>query len=415
MNVLQITQTADTGGAEVCARMLHERLLDAGHDARVLVGHTTRADDDRIQVMQRQSPLSRLLYHGLNLLGLNYLGILNANAILQHPAFLGADVVHLHNIHGGYFNYVNLIRLSARKPVVWTLHDMWALTGHCAHSFDCRRWQTGCGRCPYPKTYPPIRMDTTRLACKLKRWVYERSDLSVICPSRWIMELVEQSRLARFPVHHIPNGVDTQVYRPRERGLCRSALGIPPDKRVILAAVPGLGNPFKDQALLRPALDSLNPELKAKSVLVTMGWDEPEGGHWAGLPLVRLGYLENDEHKAAAYSAADVFLHPTKADNQPLAVLEAMACGCPVVSSNVGGVPEMVKNNTTGCLVDMGDAEAFGQGVARVLSDEGRRQRMSAQSRQFVLDHHCLNHHVANTLEVYNKTILAWKEKHTHA
>jgi len=408
MKVLQITETADTGGAEVCARMLHEGLLHAGHDAHILVGHTTRADD-RIRVMQRQSLLSRFCYHGLNMFGLNYLGILNAGAVLRHPFFAAADVVHLHNIHGGYFNYLNLVRLSALRPVVWTLHDMWPLTGHCAHSFDCTRWRTGCGRCPYPGTYPPVRVDATRLDHRVKRWVYARSKMALICPSRWLTQLTRQSTLSRFPVRHVPNAVDTEVFAPRDRGLCRAELGIPRSKLVLLASVAGFDNPFKDQALLIAALEKLDPRSKDRTVLVTMGRDEPAGSQCAGLPLIRLGYLVDDKHKAAAYNAADVFLYPTRADNQPLALLEAMACGCPAVSSEVGGVPEIVRNQATGCLAPTGEAGVFAQAVEYLLSDESARGRMSANCRQMILDRHALPDHVSKTIGIYATTIRAWR------
>ncbi|MFP3386835.1 hypothetical protein R0J92_25665, partial [Tritonibacter sp. SIMBA_163] len=76
------------------------------------------------------------------------------------------------------------------------------------------RWQTGCGKCPYPDTYPSIRRDNTALEWKLKDWVYSRSNLTIVTPSRWLCEQAQQSMLNRFAIHHIPYGIDTEAYQP---------------------------------------------------------------------------------------------------------------------------------------------------------------------------------------------------------
>jgi glycosyltransferase involved in cell wall biosynthesis len=407
MKVLQITQVADAGGAGICVRRLHEQLLARGHTARVLTGDAT-VGGNGIERMRGQSLLSRFCYHSLNLAGLNYLGILNRDAVLRHPAFLEADVVHLHNIHGGYFNYRMLPDLAALKPLVWTLHDMWALTGHCSHSFDCDRWRTGCGRCPYPRIYPPVRLDATRLDHALKRRTYARTALTLISPSRWLRGLVRESALSHLPVQHVPNGVDTGIYRPGDRDACRRALGIRPGRVVILATVPVPANPFKDRALLVAALRDLPHEIKAHAVLVTMGHDEPEAADLGGLSLHRLGYRSEDSDKATAYGAADVFVHPTRADNQPLALLEAMACGCPMVASDVGGVSEIVRTGETGYLARAGDVDDFSRGLMRVLRDDALRRKTSVTCREAALRWHDLSAHVEQVLAVYAQARETW-------
>ena len=57
------------------------------------------------------------------------------------------DLIHAHNLFGNFFDLRELPRISAELPLVWTLHDMWAFTGHCSYSKDCFRWEHGCGDC----------------------------------------------------------------------------------------------------------------------------------------------------------------------------------------------------------------------------------------------------------------------------
>src|SRR5262249_35811923 len=129
------------------------------------------------------------------------------------------DLVHGHNLHGGYFDLRILPELSAQVPVVLTLHDAWLLSGHCSHSFDCERWKTGCGRCPDLTIYPAIRRDATASNGRRKRTIYQRSRLHVAAPCQWLMDKVNESILALGAVETriIPNGVDRTTFHPAER------------------------------------------------------------------------------------------------------------------------------------------------------------------------------------------------------
>src|SRR6185436_13361484 len=122
--------------------------------------------------------------------------------------------------------------LSRSRPIVWRLSDMWALTGHCTHSFSCERWKTGCGSCPILSDYPALKWDTTSLLWKIKRSVYSRSNINIIAPSKWIAGIAKESPLlGRFPIHRIPNGVDTSIFRPVEKSDARQRIGVDLNKR----------------------------------------------------------------------------------------------------------------------------------------------------------------------------------------
>ncbi|HBA86071.1 MAG TPA: glycosyl transferase [Verrucomicrobia bacterium] len=399
MKILHIADNDVRGGAAKCVASLHRMLKQNGHESTLLLGKSSGLFPDEQAI--RLPAFWRLPYHAVNLLGLNYAGIPGRKAVSEHPCFRQAEVVHYQNIHGGYFNYLWLPRLTAAKPSVWTLHDMWGLTGHCAHSFDCERWRTGCGRCPYPKTYPPIRRDATAWEWRLKQRVYRQSRMIVACPSRWLADKAKESILGGLPVRHVPNGIDTELYRPQDRTLLRQELGWPQDKVILLFAADTLANPYKNFSALMTALHVMAPEIRSKLLLVMMGENDLKDDHIEGMRLIRLGYCSDDAEKARYYAAADIFVYPTKADNQPLVLLEALACGCPVVSMNVGGVSEVVIDGTTGYLAAAGDAEGLRRGMEKTIADRPARLQMAENGRRLVLKEHTETLHMQRMLDIY--------------
>lgn len=400
MNILLIAKDNIRGGSAKSMNVLHDTLSARGHASRMLLGRS-REKLPEVETFPAMSWVSRLTYHGLNLLGLNYVGIQGAGRIAEHPFFQAADVVHYHNLLGGFFNYLALPGLTQKKASVWTLHDMWGLTGHCIHSFDCIRWRVGCGQCPYPRTDPPIRRDATHWEWRFKRRVYQQSRMFVTAPSRWLAGLARESILGVQPVRHVPNAVDTETYRPRDRRAARAELGWPQEATILMFASDTLANPFKHFALLPKALKGLAPQRRSSLLLAMLGEDNWQGDDMEGIKLLRLGYQDADQCKAMFYAAADMFVYPTRADNQPLVVLEAMACGCPVVSMAVGGVPELVRHGETGYLARPGDADDLRHGMETLLADPAGRERMGRAARRLAETEHGVARHSQRMLDVY--------------
>lgn len=296
------------------------------------------------------------------------------------------SVLHLHNVHGGYFDLRALPWLSRQVPTVVTLHDAWMLSGHCAHSFDCERWRTGCGSCPDLNLLPRIKRDGTAYNWKRKRQLYRRSQIYLATPCEWLMSKVKQSILgpAILESRVIPNGIDTSVFRPADRAAVRLALGVPARAKVVLFAANGIRrNPWKDYSTIRKTFELLT-HLMPRTDLLLIGLGEDAPSECVGSAEIRfVRYQKTPAVVAQYYQAADVYAHAANADTFPTTILEALACGTPVVATAIGGIPEQIKgmetdtaaiggygrDKATGVLVAFRDAQAIAVTIERLFAD----------------------------------------------
>ena len=291
------------------------------------------------------------------------------------------DLVHLHNLHGGYFDLRYLPQLSQSVPTMVTLHDAWLLAGHCAHSLDCDRWQTGCGNCPHLDLPMRVWRDRTAVNWQIKQAIYRRSKLYIATPSRWLMQKVQQSMLAEAIVEArvIPNGVDTEVFCPGDALEARRSLGLPIHAPILLfVGCDVRSNPWKDMPTAINALERLGarwPTHQPPPTLIALG-QKTSRQRVGRSQLIGVPYTADIQRVAAYYRAADIYVHASRADTFPSAVLEAMACQTPVVATVVGGIPEQIEDGRTGMLVPSSDATALADAVYRLLTDKPMRQKM---------------------------------------
>jgi glycosyltransferase involved in cell wall biosynthesis len=404
MNVLHINQFDISGGAAIAGYRLHEGLLAQGIDSRLLVG-TMKTSSDRVASVPPKYRIEKQLLRVTSRFGFNNLNYISSFDIPKHSFYKNADILNFHNLHNDYFNYLAIPSLTENKPAVFTLHDMWSFTGHCIYSYDCDRWKIGCGKCPYPDTYPAVSIDNTHLEWKLKNWVYSRSNLTIVIPSNWLVEQAQQSMLKRFSIHHIPNGIDTEAYQPLDSEQCRLVLGIPTNKKVLMFGAESLKDSRKGGDLLLKALQSLPESLKAETVLLILGNGGEAIADAVKMTTLNLGYVSSDRLKSIAYSAADLFIFPTRADNLPLVLQESMACGTPMVSFKIGGVPDLVRPGVTGYLATPDDADDFCKGIVELLEDENLRDRMSQNCRAIVLAEYTLELQAQRYIDLYRQIL----------
>lgn len=288
-----------------------------------------------------------------------------------------ADIVHLHNLHGGFFDLRALAPLSQKVPLFVTLHDSWMLTGRCASPGPCNRWASGCGNCPDLQRPPILPRDATAENWRRKQEIYSQSRLRIATPSRWLMEKVQQSMLAPALIEGrvIPNGIDARVFHPGDKSQARAALQIPEEAALLVSvAKGGAANPYKDFATLHGALSRLQTR-GDKIVCVVVGREAPTETFSNGVVLRHVG-MAVPGTVARWFQAADLCVHSTHEEVFGLVLAEALACGTPVVASHVGGIPEVIRQGRDGLLVPPGNPQAFAAAIEDLLSNRPRLREM---------------------------------------
>jgi glycosyltransferase involved in cell wall biosynthesis len=337
----------------------------------------------------------------------------------QSPA--RPDVIHCHNLHGGFFDLRALPWLSRQAPVVLSLHDSWLLSGLCGHPFDCERWKVGCGHCPYLSTWQEPAWSTrdgTAYNWRRKKKIFAQCRLHVTTACQWLMNKVRQSILAPAvkDARVIPYGVDLHLFQPGDRLAAREKLGIPADALILLTIARTLvTNPSKDYPTLRKAMILLaarHPKLRI--ILIARGEARPT--ETQGNSEIRYEpWTSSAADIVHYYHAADIYVHVAKMDTFPLSILEAQACGIPVVASAVGGIPEQVRSlvaanaeirsweadKATGVLAPPGDHEALVSAIERLALDHGLRSGMGANAARLACSHFDLNRQVQAYLDWY--------------
>jgi glycosyltransferase involved in cell wall biosynthesis len=395
MKILHINQSDIEGGAAIAGYRLHQGLVAQAIDSKLLVG--TKKTRSHLVVATKKNRIQKLTYQIGYRIGLDNLSTFSSFNLSKDPIYQEADLLNLHNLHGNYFNYLALPKLTATKTSVFTLHDMWSFTGQCFYSYECQKWQTSCGGCPHLNT----KRDLSQLEQRLKHWAYQRSNLEIVAPSQWLTQLARQSMLNRFQIHHIPYGIDINSYQPLDSERCRNLLGIPQHKHVLMFGATDISDARKGGDLLHQALQSLPGSIKANCFLLIMGNGGEVLAKDVGMPSIELGFVSNDKLKSIAYSAADLFLFPTRADNLPLVLQESMACGTPMVSFNIGGVPDLVRPNQTGYLAVPENIDDFRNGIIELLEDKNLRQQMREKCREIVVAEYSLELQAQRYIKLY--------------
>lgn len=430
MRILLVSTSDIGGGAERSAWSLLNAYVAQGHKSWLAVGHKKSDDPDIVLIpnesstsrwskmwddmgmrLEQKAPDSPGIYRIASLARLlgNPRRWIDVRRGYENFHFPGTwrlldlvdrpQIVHCFNLHGDYFDLRALSWMSTKAPVVVDLRDAWLLSGHCAHSFDCDRWKSGCGHCPDLNLYPALGRDGTAFNWRRKRDIYRASRLYVCSPSHWLMRKVEQSMLAPAIVQSrvIPTGVDLTIYQPGDKAAARRALDLPRDAKVLLFAANHLRrNVWKDYNTLEIAIARVGKQCDPGNIhLLALGEDSPDGK--IGETQVHFVPNQADPKTVAMYyRAADIYVHAARADTFPRVVLEALACGIPVVATAVGGIPEQIRplqgfNSTsersytaqeaTGILTQPGDPEEMALGIERLLRNDSLRHQLARNAR----------------------------------
>jgi len=378
MKIVHLSTHDVRGGAATAAWRLHRALREAGEDSRMVVRtrheadlHVAATDDGSLAAWHEQIITPWLRRHGPVDMPWFTVGAADT-AIETHPWIVEADVLHLHWV-AEWLSAAAVRRLAALgKPMLWTFHDLWPVTGgaHFAGSNAPASdgWQRGVH---LPE---PLRAISEREWCR-KRAAWADLPVTGVSPSAWLARVVQGSAVgAGWNVQTVPNGIDTAFFTPGDRAVARAKWGIPAHAVVLLFGCAALSDPRKGFEPLRQALQSVTKE---GAQLLLFGSDLVD----IDFPNLHVGSIREAGDMASLYQAADAFLCPALEDNLPTTVIESLACGTPVLGFATGGVPDLVSDGADGVLVPCGDVAALARCLQRFVSDGAWRQLLGDHAR----------------------------------
>lgn len=391
MKVCIVSQSDHRGGAYIAAYRLHQGLRNLDVESVMLV---RQKNTDNLHVIAPATLwekewtrfLARIDYLPLNIYQnrdkkFTYHLEWVPDTIVPRLNKISPDIINLHWINEGSLQIETLSKLNL--PIVWTLHDMWAFTGGCHYSGDCDLYKKSCGTCPQLNSN--TNWDLSRWVWQRKRKAWNNLNLTIVTPSRWLAKCASESALFRdLRIEVIPNGLDIHKYKPVNRSQARNILGLPVDKKLILfGAINATSDYRKGFQFLQPALKKLSYDLNLKDgiELVIFGSSRPETLPELGFISHYVGKLNDDISLALLYSAVDVFVAPSIEDNLPNTVMEALACGTPCVSFDIGGMSDMIDHQKNGYLAKPFDIKDLASGISWVLDNSGSSLGDSARKK----------------------------------
>jgi glycosyltransferase involved in cell wall biosynthesis len=388
MKVLHLNTTDKSGGAAIAAQRLHSGLQEAGIASEMLVQQKTGdaptihgpiAAHEKVTAASRYPVARRLLKYVSGVETSNFSPAWFSKTIQNQIEALGPDIIHLHYTGREFLRPEQLQKIQ--KPLIWTIHDMWPFTGGCHYDDGCGRYRNRCGKCPVLKSSGE--KDLSRRLWRRKKKAYEKLPLTIVTLSRWMQECVEDSTLlSGFPIERIPNGLNLQVFKPISRDMARFILGVPTEKKLILfGTVSAVSKANKGFQFLQPTLQTLSADLKNIELMV-FGSSKPSDPPDFGFSTRYMGRLYDEVTLALLYSAADVFVAPSKQDNLPNTVMEALACGTPCVAFAIGGMKDLIDHQDNGYLVPPFDTQEMATGLKWVLEDRDRHEVLSQCARE---------------------------------
>lgn len=315
------------------------------------------------------------------------------------------DLVHFHDT-SSTFSPATLLAASHFMPVVWTFHDCSPFTGGCIYPqmAGCERYKTGCGDCPMTGEWPiDGKFDFTAGALKLRQKLHRRKNVHAVVPSNWMRDVAWASgSLVREPVV-ISNMVDSDALAPIvDRQGLRRRLGIAEERLVLIASSGNVDDPRKgirDTLEMAKFLRGLNP-----LVILLGAPDRRLHQHADGVEFLSTGYVSDRGDLREWLSAADGFVFTSKADNQPLSILESFACGTPVYGWPTGGAADMVEDGDNGRLVASLVPEDLARAVVRDWSF-GRMAAMRGNARHAAVSKYGADSFVSSHLALYEKAL----------
>ncbi len=412
-----LVNTFDTnGGAAIACLRQAEALQSVGVQVKMLVMHKQGENEIAIETSSSQyrkkwnfyvERIPFIAFHE----GDKYYRFLMSTAstgedISKHPAIQEADIIHLHWINRGFLSFKSLQKLAElNKPILWTMHDQWPFTGGCHYSENCVNYEQQCGNCFVLKN--PKQNDLTHNIWKKKNALYSTMKPILVGCSQWLAELARTSSLGQHcQIMDMPNPIPTDQFTTHDKQLSRQHFNLPQDKQLILFSAMSVNDRRKGFHYLAKAVKQLKKTNKwpTNVELVVFGSVEQEAIEQLDVPVHLLGRLNGTDAISKAYASSDIYIIPSLQDNLPNTVMEALACGVPVLAYNTGGIPEMVINGFNGQVVTYADTQALADGIIKLMTKSDLKT-MSQNARQSVVDRYSYNIIGQKWITTYKKII----------
>jgi len=321
--------------------------------------------------------------------------------IRESEEFKEADIVHYHLIFNYFMSLYSFKNLAKLKPTVWTLHDPWAMTGHCVHPVDCKGWLNGCKECPYLDRYAPLEEDNASSIWNIKKDIYKDLDIDIVVASQWMYDMVKKSPLTKHfeRVHLIPFGIDLDLFKRKEnREEIRKRLGISKGNFVIMFRQ---AQDWKGITEIKEMLKALNIE-KPVTILTVGGTgmiDEFKDKY----QVIEYEWVNDNNLMVELYSASDLFLMPSVAEAFGLMAIEAMACSLPVIVFEGTSLPSVTFSPKCGIALKRGDIESFVKTIERLILNPKECKERGELGRKLAEDNYDLERYNNDIINLYDE------------
>lgn len=328
--------------------------------------------------------------------------------LYNNPKIVRSDIIHFHWVQQGFLSLKGIRKLAASKPVVWTMHDMWAFTGGCCYSNDCTRYRESCGNCPFLKN--PGEADLSYKIWKEKEKLFSNRNITLVGPSRWITLKAEDSGLGKkAKIYHIPNPVDTELFSPGDRKKTRSEYNIDDNEFVLLFGAQNLDDNRKGFGILEKALVRLVQsdfkEAEKIRLLLFGATDHQEKFSKLPVKVLYTGIINNPEELKKLYNVADWYIHPALADNLPNTVVESVSCGTPVLGFNSGGINEIITSDFNGLIAPGINSDELARFIIKAFQSQGRMDKLRMNARKFALDTYSMEKVAGAYYDLYRQVL----------
>lgn len=416
-SLLLVSPHDHQGGAARIAWYLFYGYRKMGYNSHFAVGKKSLEDSGITQVNHTDYMVPRWWWKFRKAWDIT-LGIENFNfpGTLKIPSIPAnrPDIIHVHNLQGKYFDLRALPEMTAQYPVLLTLHDTWMFSGHCAYFMDCQRWKEGCGNCPDLKRTPTIQRDATSYNWRRKREIYQKARFFVAAPSQWLIDEMKSSMMmpAVLDYRVVNNGVDTSIFKPADKATLRREKGISEDAFVLLYVVSSQMkvNLYKDYDTIFETLEILKVNAPADKKIIFLGLGEGGETEITGNMEKRfIPYQHELKEIAKYYQLANLYLHAARAENFPNVILEALACGTPVVATDVGGIAEQIVEGVTGHLVKPRGAKEMAEKIVALIQSPELLSQMSINAAEDAVKRFSIDRMLNDYLRYYEDMLAFWQ------